>query len=135
MRTDVSIRLAQSADADVLKQFALEIGMTDVDLDWTDIYPYWLIAEFDEAPIGMIQVCPSKPIGRLEMLYVKPDTPFGARKVATAMLMVSGVEVLKGYGAQYVSGVVSFKNKRFKEWLKRRGAVTAISGNMMFWRV
>lgn len=135
MRTNVIIRLAENNEGNILKSFAATNGFDRVDMNWLDIYPYWLVAEYENKIIGTVQVCPSKPIGRLEMLYVKPEIQHSLRRIAVSMLLISGVETLKGYGCQVISGFVPFTMKAYKQFLKRRGAVSAGPGNLMLWKV
>jgi len=69
------------------------------------------------------------------MLHVEPEIRNGLRRIAVSMLLISGVETLKGNGAQIVSGIVPFEMKSYKRFLKKRGAVTAVTGNLMMWKV
>jgi len=93
------------------------------------------VAELEGVIIGTIQVCPSRPIGRLEFLCVLKDVPDRVRILAIKKLLVTGVETLKMNGAQLVSGLIPFELKSYKNFLKKRGAVTVSSGNLMIWRV
>lgn len=135
MRTDVKIRLAENSEGQIVKSLAGSNGFDAVEMDWSDIYPYWLVAEFEDEIIGTVQVCPSRPIGRLEMLHVIPEIKNGLRRIAVTMLLIAGVETLKSHGAQVVSGVIPFDLKSYKRFLKKRGAVSAGVGNIMLWRV
>jgi hypothetical protein len=42
---------------------------------------------------------------------------------------------MKDYGSQAVSGIIPFEMKWYKRWLKRRGAKTLLSGNLVLYMV
>jgi len=101
------------------------------ELEWEDIYPYWLIAKKDQDVIGCIQVSLSKPIGHMEMLMVDSSINSMQRSKIAWQLIVFAMNVLKLHGSQTANSVVSFTNKGFKRLLKKRGWQVADSGNLM----
>ncbi len=135
MLEDLSVRMATNEDGAVISALVASTGFEEDYIDWTVIYPYWLVAEHEGKIVGTVQICPSRPIGRLEFLVTVPDLSHRLKAITVKRLLVTGVETLKLNGAQLVSGVVSFEMKSFKKMLKRRGAITALSGNLMVWRV
>ena len=131
----VTVRMAKNEEGDTIKGFAFEVGFVDKDIDWSNIEPYWLVAEMEGMVIGTIQVCPSRPIGRLEVLYVIPEVKNELRRIAVTMLMMTGIQTLRENGAQLVGGLVDLENKSFEKFLETRGASTALTGKLMIWRI
>lgn len=129
----MKIRLAQNKDGPRIGQLAKHSGYT-VDLDWSEVHPFWLVAE-DDKIVGALQIILSKPIGWLEMLVLDPDIPQLARARVVRKLATAGMTALKGFGAQVVMFSVPFEEKSYKRALKKRGAVVASSGNVMIKRL
>ena len=134
MISNISIRLATNDEGPIIKGFVAATGFVEDYLDWSQIFPFWLVAEVEGEIVGCLQVCPSRPIGRLEFLYTVPELSHKMRSLVVWQLIVTGKEVLRHEGAQLVSAVIPFELKSYKRLLKRRGAITALSGNLMVWR-
>lgn len=136
-RRKIGVRLAMNEDGNVIKglldTFILESQLDDV--DWTDIYPYWLIAESDGYPVGCIQVCPGKPIGRLEMLAVDQSLPHPVTAKIVQALLLQGLATLRKMGSQLASGMIPFEMKQYKKILRKRGAVVIFAGNALIKRL
>jgi len=126
----VKIRIAQNLDGPRIGELAKHSGFTVDGLDWSEVHPFWLVAE-DEKVIGALQVILAKPIGWLEMLVLDPDLAELARARAVKQLASAGMTALKGFGSQLVMFSVPYEEKSYKKVLKKRGAVVAFSGNVM----
>ena len=85
--------------------------------------------------MGCLQLCPGKPVGRMELLSV--DQGLGPRQRAEIVkgLVYDGMAALKVSGAQAVACLINFEAKSFKRILKKRGAVVLTSGNLLIRRV
>ncbi len=134
MTQDIKIRLATNDEGPIIKGFVAATGFKEDYLDWSQIFPFWLVAIVEDEIVGCLQVCPSRPIGRLEFLYTVPELSHKMRGLVVWQLVVTGRETLKLEGAQLVSAMIPFELKSYKRLLKRRGATTALSGNLMVWR-
>lgn len=126
----MKIRIAQNLDGPRIGELAKHSGFTVDGLDWSEVHPFWLVAE-DEKVIGALQVILAKPIGWLEMLVLDPDLAELARARAVKQLASAGMTALKGFGSQLVMFSVPYEEKSYKKVLKKRGAVVAFSGNVM----
>ena len=70
---NITVRLASNYEGDLIRELVYQNGF-DLDwIDWNDIYPFWLVALMEENIVGCIQVCLSRPIGRIELLSINPD--------------------------------------------------------------
>lgn len=131
----MEVRLAINSEGSIIRKLAeystLPQEFKDV-LDWDDIYPYWLVAENGAGIIGCIQVCPGKPVGRVENLSIDPTASGQMRAKAFKMLVDEGLNTLRQMGSTASSSMVLFENKAAKRVFKRHfgGKVTA-SGNII----
>ena len=127
---DVRIRLASNKDGKKIKELVTSAGF-NIDIPFDDIYPFWLVAEYQNEIVGCLQVCVGKPIGRLEMLATKKPLPHKIKTITVLHLMATGTNTLKESGVTMVSSMVSFKMKSFKRILQRYGGFTLTTGNLM----
>ena len=128
------VTVAENEDGVKIGELVKSNGF-EIEVEWNDIYPYWLIAKWENEIIGCIQVLPGKPIGRMEMLAVDIDIPKVKRAQVVWRLLVSSVTLLRASGTQYASGMVLFNDKQYKKILKKRGAWTIGQGNIMIGKI
>lgn len=106
------------------------------DLDWTDIYPYWLVAEKGGEIVGCLNVALSKPVGRLDLLAIDESLSSHARGKAVRGLIMQGIATLKADGAQVALSIVPFELKSFKRVLKKHfGSEVVEQGNAIITRL
>ena len=92
----------------------------------------WLIALYDGAPVGCVNVLPGWPVARIEGLAVVETLP--SREKHAVMLRLARVasEFLRQGGVTYAAAFVQFDNRGIKRTFKRRfGAVVQGSGNVL----
>ena len=131
MNQDITIRLAQNSDGPRIGELVWESGYMVEDVDWTDIYPYWLVADVDGRLAGGLQVLPGKPMGRLELLAVEDALPHRTNALVVKSLILAGMATLTKAGAQLASGFIPFEYKSYKRMLKKRGGKVVAQGNMI----
>ena len=96
------IRVAQNSDAEVIQQILKANDMFTEGLDWSRLYPNWLIAEWKRKPIGCVQFLIGYPVGMIPMLAVLP----GYRDSGTGMyLMWAAEELLRQAGCDGFLGI------------------------------
>jgi len=127
----VRIRVAKNSDGNAIYQLVTDNGFSVDGLDWNDIEPYWLVCEHEGDIVGTIQVAPSKPIGRLEMLSVDKTLSHTLRAIVVVQLLIYGSSTLKAGGSQMASGLIPFEEKSYKKILKKHGCVSLGIGNLM----
>jgi len=134
---DLRIRLAEKEDALKVKALITAVNPDGrfEDVDFSDLHPYWLLAENGRGAIGCIQMCPGRPIGRMEMLAVHDGLTHQQRAHVVKRLTDIAMVALKQQGSQYASGVVPFTAKSWKKVIKRRGGEVVSSGNLMMRRL
>lgn len=103
--------------------------------DWTlPLGPYWLLY-CDPDPIGCINVNPGMPVGRMEWLCVKKETPRRVYACAIRDLCYAGMAVLKQGGSQYVAGYVADHETSWKNVIERRQLVPVEHGALYMGRL
>ena len=131
----IDVRLAQNPEGQQIKQLATESGFGIEDLDWSIVYPYWIVAEHEAIMTGAIQVCPSLPVGRLEMLCTPRELSHRMRAQTVKSLLLAGLEALRQHGSTMASGIIPFEMKSYKRMVKKRGGMVVANGNVMMWKL
>ena len=134
----VHLRYSLPSDGPLLYRLYLDSGKSPLEgIDWTgDVGGYWIVAEVDGVAMGCIQVCPSLPIARVELLCVPVDVPYRLKARLVSKLTDMAKVVCRKLGAQAISYV--FHPTRYKDWpriAQRRGAVKWASGDMYLMKV
>ena len=127
----MKIRIAQNSDGPRIGELARHSGFTVNGLDWSEVHPFWLVAEREGKVVGAINLILSRPIGWLEILSLDPGLSDKDRARAVKALVLAGKAALKRFGAQMAMGSVPHELKAYKKALKKRGAVVCSSGNVM----
>lgn len=126
------IRLAENSDGESLRELLAKSHGEIVGLDWSDIYPYWLVAEKENRIVGCINLAPSKPIGRLDLLAIDPDLGPHARGKVVRALILQGLSTLKHQGCSGSVSSIPFNLRAYKKILKKHfGAIVIGQGNMV----
>lgn len=141
MSAKVRVRMATDADGPRIGELGVAQGLALDGIDWSEVAPYWLVAETESGVwgagpgeamiVGALQLCLAKPFGRLEMLYLDGALTQRQRARVGKALVGGGLLALKVFGAQFALAQVPHTLPEYKRLLKRRGAVTLSSGNMM----
>lgn len=127
----MNLRLANNLEGARIAELLLQNEFTIDGLDWTEVYPHWLVAEDGESIIGCVQIILSRPVGWLELLSLEPALG-RKRKARTVKALVShGAALLKGFGAQVAMGSVPDGLESYMTVLLRRGAVVTSRGFMV----
>lgn len=134
---DIKCRMAKNAEGAVVGDLAERCGydFKGWDIDWSDIEPFWVVAEVFGVMVGAVQVLPGKPVGRIEILCIEPEIQGMERALVVRTLTDFGQLVLRESGSQAAAGIIPFKMKSYKRVAKRRGWLVLVSGNLMFRRV
>lgn len=131
----MDIRLAKNEEGQIIRNMFSNGDQLNPN-DWVDIYPYWAVAVVDGQIVAALQICLSKPIGRLEHLLVSKEAGKITATKAADKLIKYGEIALKNNGCNKVSGYVTFRNKPIKNLIKKHyGAQLVDSGSMWMWRI
>jgi hypothetical protein len=102
LRASVVLRLPVNGLG--VAEVLLANGITLPGVDWTEIGPHWITATMGDEVIGCVQVLPSKPVGYVNFLHVKPEAPFKLRVIALRKLALQAIATLDMAGCAYVCG-------------------------------
>ena len=130
------VRPSTNNDGLAIRDLAKACGVLDVaGLDWSYVEGGWLVLEHEkESVCGAIQLCPGRPIFRLEFLLVGPQLSKRERAEAVRLLCLSGLEVARQYRASAVYSMVRDGEHAWMNILERHGC-HPISGGIMYKRV
>ncbi len=129
-----TVEMAKNEEGPIIGEIVRSHGF-DIEADWTDIFPYWLVAKHEGEILGCIQVLPGKPIGRIEMLAMRTDLGDVKRAKVGWRLGIAALSTLSIAGSQLASSIIPFEHKRYKRLLKKRGWIVYNQGNLMMARV
>ena len=131
-----TIRLATNEDGEQIGNLVRSNGFfANIELDWNDIVPHWMVAEKDGAIVGVIQMCPGKPVGQVECLSIDPQIEGREKAMMVRSLLVAANQALAQYGAQMATGFVPHSLKSYRKVLKKRGAIPVDHGAFYAYRL
>lgn len=128
---EVNIRLADNSEGQLIEKLTNENGFTLEGLDWSTVYPYWLVAIHEEEIIGAIQVCFGRPAGRLEFLSIKKEIDPRLKSSTIKKLLTSGGVSLSENGSKMTLIMVPFEMKSHKKALKKQDYIIVSNGNLI----
>lgn len=127
----MNVRLALNEDVARIRELLAQTQTDIKGLDWSDIYPYWIVADRDGI-VGCINVAVSKPVGRLDFLAIDPSLRPHAKGRTVRALILQGLATLKQAGCSASISQIPFELRDYKRVLKRHfGAVVIGQGNMV----
>lgn len=130
IRDMVEIRLAVNAAGPAIAAVLKENGIELKDADWSKVFPHWLIATVGDDVVGCCQVIPSKPVGYVEFLFIRPSINFKLRAIAIRKLMVQSLSTLRLADCAYVGATVSQANRKFSDVIKKIDFVKAFPSDL-----
>jgi len=136
-REDFKIRVVSDSDAESMSSLARDADFTlrGVEIDWSKIAPYWLVVEAIGEIVGAIQICPGKPMGRIELLMVSPKLPWREQVHVKGLLIFGATSTLRLQGSQIASGAVTLSDTDTLAWMKKRGAAVIDTCHLVAWRL
>ena len=122
----MKVRFAKAEDAAQVQSLVQLSGHSmPPDLDWTKLFPFWLVAEGLEGRIlGCMQLVPSLPVGFFEFLSFDPRLGFLQKGRVLKSLETIGEAWLKKAGVQYLGVHIQPQAKSWAQVLRSRGFVS-----------
>lgn len=112
------VRMATNEEGEIIRHILEQADEFNIPgLDWSRVWPNWLVAEHKGIIVGCIQVLPGRPLGYIGSLAVLP----AYQRLGIAAYLAWGAErVLSNSG---VSGSIFVsKNENLIRGLKKHGA-------------
>lgn len=125
------VRLAEDKDGEAVRRLVEKQHGVLETLKWDRIAPYWLVAEINGEIVGALQTCPSRPVGRLEMLSLDKRLIHAARAVTVKALAYAGMATIRGHGAEQVQMFVPEDLSDYRGILESRGAQVLDTRHML----
>lgn len=135
LRSEILIRLAKNEDGPRIRELAHANGFQLVGIDFEDIYPYWQAVEYQGEIIAAAQLCPGKPIARMELLCVDPEVSHILRSLCCQRLYAGISASARAMGAKCVTGMIPEELPAYKKFLLRRGCKVVTTGDLILWRL
>lgn len=104
------------------------------DIDWSSVFPSWLVAKWNGEIVGALQVLPGRPIGRMEFMSIDPDQPLRVRAIAVRKLLNAGLFTLNHHGCEGAAGTIPYDLVGYKEVLENMGGMSINEGWIMLGR-
>ena len=130
------IRLAQPYEGKVVQTLLVRFGGAPDNLvSWDDVYPYWLLGEYDGIARGTIMAVPGKPFGRVEFLATDSSLSHRQRAILIRDLCYAAAEACKQGGSQLVLSTISYTNEHWERLVMKRGCIPIDWGTFLCKRV
>lgn len=133
---EFSIRIATNLDGqeihDLVDEMTMQYGYTLPHCNWNKIEPFWYVAEIGGYLLGAVQICIGRPIGRIELLAIRPQLSHTKKAKVMKSLVYHAFCAMKLDGIELACMLVADKENEFSRILERWGARFAVKGKMMF---
>ena len=126
----VTIRMAENSEGRTIGALVVAAGFDVARLDWAVVNPWWLVAEIDGHIVGCIDILPSRPVGRLEMLAVHPELSNRKRAKVVKALLGHGLALLQRAGCEIGAGIVPEGMEGYRKVLEHRGSRAITEGTL-----
>ena len=132
----ITIRLAQPHEGPLVASLYAQCGgKVEPWIDWSDIFPFWLVGEVDGTPSGIIMASPGKPFGRVDFLYTLPGLTKRQKAILSRDLGFAGAESCRRLGASAILSTISANEPSWKRVAHRRGWMPICDGTFLLKRV
>lgn len=135
MTPEITVRLARNDEGPVIHQLMQQGGAPDFGwVDWSQVYPYWLVGEVNGTVKGCVMVNPGQPFGRVEFLAVEGTLPHHEKAILCRDLCYAGVASCQQMGSQAVMSNIDTGDGAWRQIAEKRGWVVTGEGAYMMKR-
>lgn len=127
----VQIRLALDSMGIEIESILTENDIIIPNIKWDKVYPHWLIATIEDEVIGCVQVLPSRPIGFMEFLFIRPSVGVRLRTIAIRKLIYTGLATIQQGNAQYAACAIKSDNVKMQKILGNMNCVKTADAAIM----
>ena len=135
-QSTITVRLALADEGPLVGHLVAQHGGPQWDwLDWTQVYPYWLIGEVEGVPRGTIMAVPGIPFGRVEFLCVDATLSHRQKAVLARDLGYAAIASCQLMGSQAVLSTINAPGTGWDRIATRRGWVNMGTGTLILKRI
>ena len=134
---EFTVRIAQNHEGEAIHALVdamtKQYGYTLPDCSWDRIHPFWYVAEVQGELMGAVQICIGWPIGRIELLSVRPGLSHTKTAKVVKALLYHVFHAMALDGTTLACALVADKNNEFTRILERWGFHFATTGKMLYY--
>ena len=116
-----NIRMATNDEGGEIKELMDANNNHMINVDWSEVSPYWVVADNGYGIVGCIQFLPGKPFTRVEFLCTHPDLSKTARYRLVVDLLWFCMALTRQMGAQIAFGTIPFGLDSYMRLLENNG--------------
>lgn len=129
MTSPLTIRLAQPEEGPLVGSLVKAYGGPAWEwIDWSSVYPYWLIGEVGGTPRGVIMALPGRPFGFIDHLFIDPTCTARQKAVLARDLSYAALEACRQFGAQLTTSYLRSTDASWEAIATKRGWVPCVHG-------
>ena len=102
---------------------------------WDRVKPFWYVADCAGELMGAVQLCIGWPVGRLELLSVRPGLSHTKTAKVVKALLYHAFHAMSLDGTTLACALVADKDNEFTRVLERWGARYAVQGKMFYYQL
>jgi hypothetical protein len=133
----VTVRAAVNEEGeaihDLVDAMTMQYGWKLPACRWDRISPFWYVAEVQGVLLGAVQLCIGWPIGRIELLSIRPGLSHTKTAKVTKALLYHVFEAMKLDGTTLACALVADRDNQFTRVLERWGARGMVQGRMFLY--
>jgi hypothetical protein len=108
----------------------MQYGYKLPDCSWDRVKPFWMVSEIQGELLGAIQICIGWPLGRIELLAIRPGlSRTKTAKVAKALIYYA-LRQMAIDGTTLACTQIPAADEEFARILERSGAKHMVSGKI-----
>jgi hypothetical protein len=104
-------------------------------INWSQVYPYWLVGEVDGIPHGTVMASPGQPFGRVEFLCIDPTLPKRHKAILARDLAYAAIASCQLMGSQAVLSTINAPETQWSVIGERRGWINMGTGTLVLKRI
>jgi hypothetical protein len=133
----MTIRAAVNAEGEAIHELVdamtMQYGWKLPTCRWDRVAPFWYVAEVQGVLLGAVQICIGWPVGRIELLAVRPGLSHTKTAKIVKALLYHVFAAMQLDGTELACALVSDKDNHFTRVLERWGAKGSVQGRMFFY--
>lgn len=136
---EMTIRAARNDEGEAIHELVdamtMQYGYRLPATRWDRVAPFWYVAEVQGVLLGAVQLCIGWPIGRIELLSVRPGLSHTKTAKIVKALLYHVFAAMRMDGTTLACALVADKDNHFTKVLERWGAKFAVNGKMFLYDV